>query len=428
MSSKYQFETKCVRGAYTAKKGEPHVLPIVQSATYRYESTQDVADLFDLKSDLHMYSRISNPTCEGLEKKFALLEGGSFAVAVSSGQAASLLAVLNVAEAGDSILATRNLYGGTTNLLAVSLKKMGIETIFVDQDLPKDEIIKMAKNNCKAVFGETLANPVLSVLDFDKFSAISKELGVPFIVDNTLATPYFCRPIEHGANVVIHSTTKYADGHATTIGGIIIDGGNFDWSQNDKFKGFTEPDESYHGIVFYEAFKNVAYGLKIRAQLLRDLGTTMAPMTAFLTNVGLETLPLRMERHAENALKLATFLQNHPSVDWISYPGLKENPYHELQQKYMPKGASGILVFGIKGGKEAGMKFIEALEMTDLVVHVGDIRTIVLHPSSTTHRQLSEEEQKKAGIKPELIRVSVGIEHIDDIIADFNGALKKATL
>ena len=423
---KLSFNSACVHGTYRAESGEPQELPIAQSTTYRYYNTADVAALFDLQSDSHMYTRISNPTVAALEGKMNLLESGVAAVATSSGQSATLMALLNICQAGDHILASSNIYGGSHNLIAVSFEKLGISHTLVNPDCSLEEILAAATPNTKVLFAESLANPALTILDFEKWSAAAKKLGVPLIVDNTLATPYCCRPLELGADIVIHSTTKYSDGHATSVGGIVIDGGTFDWEASRKYPQLTQPDESYHGLVYTQAFGKAAFAVKLRSQLLRDFGAVMAPQNAWLTHLGLETLHLRMQRHCENALALAKYLQQSPYVQWVNYPGLDGNLYHTLAEKYMPKGCGGVLTFGVKGGLEAGMKFIESLEMTSLVVHVGDLRTSVLHPSSTTHRQLSETEQIAAGISPELIRVSVGIEEINDIIADFEQALQKA--
>lgn len=417
-------ETQCVHGAYKAESGQPQVLPIVQNTTYRYYDSKEVAELFDLESGNFMYTRLGSPTVNALEEKMALLEGGTAGIATSSGMAASFITVCNICQAGDHVISASNIYGGTHNLFGVSLKKLGIEVSFVDQDLPLEEIVKLARPETKAIFGETIGNPALSVLDFDKFSKAAKAMEVPFIVDNTLATPILCKPIEYGADIVIQATTKYADGHATCVGGVIVEAGTFDWASSGKFPGMVEPDESYHGLSFFEKFKNVAFSVRLRAVMLRDFGCTMAPMNAYLTYQGLQTLHLRMERHSENALALAEFLQNHEMVDWVIYPGLKGDKYYDLTKKYLPKGASGVLCFGVKGGKEAGEKFLSKLNLTSIVVHVGDIRTSVLHPASTTHRQLSEEEQIAAGISPELIRVSVGLESIEDIKEDFDQALK----
>lgn len=418
------FETQCVHGAYKAESGQPQVLPIVQNTTYRYYNSADVAELFDLDSPNFMYTRLGSPTVNALEEKMALLEGGTAAIATSAGQAATLITICNICKAGDHVLSAANIYGGTHNLLGVSLKKLGIDVTFVDQDLPLEDIIAFAKPETKAVFGETLGNPALSILDFDKFSKAAKAIGVPLIVDNTLASPALCKPIEHGADIVIHSMTKYADGHASSVGGMVVESGKFDWAASDKFPGLVEPDESYHGLKFYEKFGGVAFTLRLRAVMLRDFGCTMAPMNAYLTHQGLQTLHLRMERHSQNALALAEYLSQHEIVEWVIYPGLKSDKYYDLAQKYLPNGTSGVLCFGVKGGKEAGEKFLSNLKLTSIVVHVGDIRTSVLHPASTTHRQLSEEEQIAGGIRPELIRVSVGLESINDIIADFDQALK----
>lgn len=422
---KRAFETNCVHGAYKAGSGEPQVPPIVQNTTYRYYDSQDVADLFNLESADFFYTRLGSPTVKVLEEKMALLEGGSAGIATSSGQAATFVTVHNLCNAGDHVISASSIYGGTHNLLGVSLKKLGIEVDFVDQDLPAEEILKYAKPNTKAVFGESLGNPALCVLDFEKFSKIAKEIGVPLIVDNTLASPALCKPLEHGADIVIQSTTKYADGHASCVGGVIVESGKFDWAASGKFPGLTEPDESYHGLKFYEKFGSAAFSVRLTGVLIRDFGCGMAPMNAYLTHQGLQTLHLRMERHSENALKLAEYLQKHPKVDWVKYPGLKSDKYYDLGQKYMPKGSSGVLSFGVKGDAAAGQRVMEALELSSIVVHVGDIRTSVLHPASTTHRQLSEAEQKAAGITPSLIRVSVGLEAIEDIIEDFEAGLSK---
>ena len=425
INENFGFDTKCVQGTYKAKSGEPQVLPIVQNTTYRYYNAEDVAELFDLKSANFMYTRLGSPTVNALEEKMALLEGGTAGMATSSGQSATLITILNLCNAGDHVIASANIYGGTHNLLGVTLKKLGISVDFIDQELSKEEIVKYAKPNTKALFGETIGNPALTVLDFEKFSAAAKEIGVPLIVDNTLASAALCRPIEHGADIVLNSTTKFADGHASCVGGCVVESGKFDWAQGDRFKGLSQPDESYHGLNFYESFGASAFCTRLRAVLVRDFGCTMAPMNAYLTHQGLQTLHLRMERHSQNALALAEHLQNHPMVEWVKYPGLKGDKYFELAQKYLPKGAGGVLSFGVKGGRAAGEKFLENLQLTSIVVHVGDIRTSALHPASTTHRQLSDEEQLAAGITPSLIRVSVGVEDIKDIIADFDQALEK---
>ncbi len=425
MEKKYCVETQCVQGAYDPKSGEPRVVPIAQSTTFKYYDSDDVADLFDLKATGHFYSRIGNPTVGALEEKMALLEGGVGAVATSSGQAASTLAILNICKSGDHFISASTIYGGTYNLFAVTLKKLGIEVTFIDLNNP-EEIYEAVRPNTKAIFAETIANPGMNVLDFKAFSTIAKELDLPFIVDNTLATPFLCKPFEHGVNIIIHSTTKYTDGHATSVGGVIIDGGNYNWD-NGKFPELIEPDPSYHGIEYYKEFKESAYIIKARVQLLRDYGTTMSPFSAFLFHLGLETLHLRMERHSENALKLAEFLENHESVNWVNYPLLKSHKDYELAKKYLSKGASGILSFGIKGGAENGKKLAKYIDLIALVVHLGDARTSILHPASTTHRQLSQEQQIQSGVLPDLVRVSVGIENINDIIEDLDTALKAAT-
>jgi len=418
----YKTDTKCVQGAYCPKSGEPRVIPIVQSTTFAYEDSDVIADLFDLKANGSFYTRLGNPTTGYFEEKMALLEGGVGALALSSGQSASLFAIINICGAGDHVISSSTIYGGTFNLFGVSLKKSGIDFTFVSPDAEVDEILSHARPNTKAIFGETLANPNLTVLNFEKFAEAAAKLDVPLIVDNTLATPYLCNPFKHGANIIIHSATKYIDGHATSIGGVLIDGGSYNWN-NGKFPGLTEPDDSYHGLKYLETFGSSAYIVKARAQLLRDYGCAPSPFNSFLFNLGLETLHLRMERHSFNALKLAEFLQNHPKVEWVNYPGLKNDPNYDLAQKYLPKGQSGILSFGIKGGSKAGKNLVKHLEMVKLVVHLGDLRTSILHPASTTHRQLSEKQQIAAGIMPEMIRVSVGIENIDDIINDFDKAL-----
>lgn len=424
------FDTRCVHGAYKAESGEPQNLPLIQSTTYRYYNAPDVAALFDLDSPNHMYARLGSPTVDALEQKMALLEGGTAGMAASSGQSANLIAILNICEAGDHILSGTNIYGGTYNLLNVTLRKLGIEVEFFDQDMPLEDIIALARPNTKVLFGETLGNPALSVLDLEKFAAAAKAMKVPFIVDNTLATPALCRPIEFGANIVTHSTTKFCDGHGTSIGGCVIEGGNFDWTVKDengelKFPGMAAPDESYHGLNFYEKFGKAAFCTRLKAVLIRDLGCTMSPMNAYLTHQGLQTLDVRMERHVKNAEAVAEFLSKHDMVDWIIYPGLEGDKYHELAKKYMPRGASAVMSFGVRGGREAGEKFLENLELCSIVVHVGDIHTSVLHPASTTHRQLSEEAQRAAGIDPGLIRLSVGLESVEDIIADLDQALNK---
>lgn len=419
----WRIETKCLQEGYKPGNGEPRVLPIYQSTTYKYDSTEHVAKLFDMEENGHMYSRISNPTVSCVEEKIAALEGGAGALCTSSGQSASLIAIMNICECGDHLVSSGTIYGGTMNLLAVTMRKMGIEVTFVDPDSTEEEIHKAFRPNTKAFFGETIANPKISVLDIEKFARVAHQNGVPFIIDNTFATPILCRPIEYGADIIVHSTTKYMDGHAVSIGGVIVDSGNFDWT-GGKFPGFTQPDPSYHGVIYTEQFGNQAYIAKARYQYMRDIGNCMSPMNAFLTSLGLETLHLRMERHSENALKTAEFLEANPNVTSVSYPALKSSQYHERAVKYLPRGCSGVVSFRIKGGKEAAVRFMDKLKLAAIVVHVADARTAVLHPASSTHRQLSDEQLYKAGIEPDLIRLSVGIEHIDDILDDIRQALE----
>lgn len=422
MAKEWALETKTIQCGWEPKNGEPRVLPIYQSTTYKYDSAKEVAQLFDLEAAGHMYSRISNPTCEALEAKIAALEGGVGALVTASGQNASTIAITNICSSGDHFIAVGAIYGGTVSLFTNTLKKMGIEVSLVDASLDKEALKAYFKPNTKAIFGETIANPALDIFDFEKFSQLSQEMDVPLIIDNTFATPYLCRPFEHGANIVIHSATKYMDGHALSVGGVIVDGGNFNWS-NGKFPEFTAPDKSYHGIVYTEKFGNLAYIIKARVQWIRDIGSYLSPMNAFLTNVGLETLHVRMDRHCQNALALAQFLEQHPKVSWVNYPALTSHKHHARAKRYL-KGCSGVLTFGVKGGMTEGEKVMNALKLAAIVVHVADVRTGVLHPASMTHRQLSQEEQRLAGVTPDLIRVTVGIEHIDDIIADFDQALK----
>lgn len=419
----WKFETRAVQCGYSPENGAPRVTPIAQSTTYKYDTCQAIADLFDLKTPGHMYSRLSNPTVEVFENKMAALEGGVGALALSAGQTASTLSVLNICEAGEHFVALTNLYGGTFNLFKHTMKKMGIEVSFITPSASAEEVKALFRPNTKLLFGEVLSNPGTEVLDFDKFSAIAKEMDVPFIVDNTFPTPYLCHPLQLGADIVTHSTTKYVDGHGTSVGGIIVDGGKYNWN-NGKFPGLTEPDESYHGLSYTETFGDAAYIMKARVQWVRDLGCIMSPLNAFLSNMGLETLHLRMERHCENALKLAEYLQAHKKVTWVKYPMLTTDPNYELCKKYLRAG-SGVLTFGVAGGRAAAEKVMDALQLAERVVHVADVRTGVLHPASMTHRQLSDEDQLAAGVLPELIRVSVGIESIDDIIADFAQALEK---
>lgn len=415
--------TKAIQEGYKPKNGEARVLPIYQSTTFKYDSSEFVGDLFDLKAEGFFYSRLANPTVDAVEKKIASMEGGVGAMCTSSGQSASLISIFNIAGAGDHIISSSAIYGGTYNLFAVTMKKMGIEFTFVDPDISSEDLQKEFRPNTKALFGETIANPALNVLDIERFAEIAHKNGVPLIVDNTFATPVLCRPFEFGADIVIHATTKYLDGHAVSLGGCIVDSGNFDWTQNDKFPGLTTPDDSYHGITYTETFGKSAYIVKCRAQLMRDMGNMMSPMNAFLLNLGTETLPLRMERHSENALKVAQYLEKNEKVTWIKYPGLKSSSEYNKAEKYLPKGTSGVLSFGIKGGREAAIKFMDSLKLLALVVHVADARSSVLHPASMTHRQLSDEELIECGITPDLIRMSIGIEHVDDIIADIQQAL-----
>lgn len=418
-------ETKCIHAGYTPKNGEPRVVPIVQSTTYCFDSTEHIAGLFDLPTE-YMYSRFANPTCDAVEKKIAELEGGAAAMLTSSGQAASLLSILNICSAGDSFIAASAIYGGTINLFAVTLKRFGIECIWVDQDASEDEIQKAFKDNTKAVFGETLANPALTVFDIEKFANIAHKNNVPLIIDNTFATPILCRPFEHGADIVVHSTTKYLDGHAVQVGGVIVDGGTFDWEASGKFPEFSEPDESYHGVVYTREFGNIAYIIKCRMQLMRDFGCYPSAHSAFLLNLGIETLPVRMKQYCENALEVAKFLEKSDKVVSVSYPGLESDKHHSLAKKYLPNGTSGVITFVIKGGRETAVKFMDSLELASRVVHVADIRTCALHPASATHRQLTDEQLVAAGINAGMIRLSVGLENVEDIIYDIEQALSKA--
>ena len=417
-------ETICVQGGWQPKKGEPRVLPIYQSTTFKYETSEQMARLFDLEDSGYFYTRLQNPTNDAVAAKITELEGGAAGMLTSSGQAANFYAIFNLASAGDHIVSAATLYGGTYNLFAVTLKKLGIDFTFVDPDAPQEDIQRAFRPNTKAVFGETIANPALTVLDIEKMAAIAHRNGVPLIVDNTFPTPINCRPFEWGADIVTHSTTKYMDGHATNVGGAIVDSGNFDWEAHaDKFPGLTTPDDSYHGLTYTKAFGKAAYIVKATAQLMRDLGSIQAPMNAFLLNMGLETLHLRMPRHCENAQKVAEYLKNHPKVAWVNYPGLKGDKYHALAQKYLPDGSCGVLIFGIKGGRQESIRFMDSLKLAAIVTHVADARTCVLHPASHTHRQMTDRELLEAGVQPDLIRLSVGIENADDILADIAQAL-----
>ena len=419
-----KIETKCLHEGYHPGNGEPRALPIYQSTTYKYNSTDEVGKLFDLSSNGYFYSRIGNPTVGAVEEKIASLEGGVGALCTTSGQAASLISIMNILKAGDHIVSAATIYGGTINLFAVTLKKFGIECTFVDADASEEEIQKAFKENTKVVFGETIANPAISIFDIEKFAKIAHKNNVPLIVDNTFATPVLCRPIEHGADIVIHSTTKYMDGHAVQLGGVIVDSGNFDWT-NGKFPEFTEPDESYHGVVYTKQFGKSAYIVKARVQLMRDLGAYPSAQDAFLLNLGLETLPVRIEKHCRNAEKVAEFLNTSDKIEFVNYPTLEGNKYQDLAKKYLPNGCSGVISFSVKGGREVAAKFMDSLKLASNVVHVADIRTCVLHPASSTHRQLTDEQLVAAGITPGLIRISVGLENIDDIIEDIKLGLSK---
>lgn len=419
-----KIETLCIQEGYTPKNGEPRVLPIVQSTTYKYASSDYMGKLFDLEESGFFYTRIGNPTTAAVEKKIAALEGGVGAMLTSSGQAATMAAVMNIANAGDNVVCSAACYGGTFNLLGVTLEKYGITTTFVDPDADLETLKQTIKPNTKAVLAETISNPSLVVLDIEKFAELAHSNGIPLIVDNTFATPILCRPFEFGADIVIHSTSKYMDGHACALGGVIVDSGKFDWSASGKFPGLTTPDESYHGLVYTEAFGNAAYIQKAVVQLMRDMGMTPAPMNAFLLNLGLETLHLRMPRHSENALKVAEFLENDDRISWVNYPGLKSSKYRPLVEKYL-KGGSGVVSFGVKGGRAAAVKFLDSLKIAAIVTHVADARTCALHPASSTHRQLTDEQLVECGVSPDLVRFSVGIENVDDIIEDLDQALGK---
>lgn len=420
----WKAETIAVQGAYEPGNGDPRVVPLALSTTFAYDSAQDVADLFDFKTFGHFYTRLSNPTVAAFEGKMCMLEGGAGALACASGQSATSLAIMNICQAGQHVVAASTLYGGTYNLLSHTLPKFGINCTFVDQKAPAQEIAAAIQDKTRLVFGEALSNPGTEVLDFEKFAGVAHAAGIPLIVDNTFPTPYLCRPFDFGADIVVHSSSKYLDGHAVSLGGVIVDSGRFNWV-NGRFPELTEPDESYHGMSYTGAFGELAYIVKARAQLTRDLGAVMSPMNAWLANLGLETLHIRMERHTENATRLAEWLAHDKRVQWVKYPGLKSDPNHALARKYL-KGMSGVLTFGVRGGAQAGERFMNSLRLAKLVVHVADTRTCVLHPASMTHRQLSPEQQQAAGVTPELIRVSVGIENIDDIIADFDQALAVA--
>jgi O-acetylhomoserine (thiol)-lyase len=415
--------TKCLHEGYTPKNGEPRVMPIVQSTTYRFDTTEKIGDLFNMPTE-PMYSRFANPTCDAVEKKIAALEGGVGAMLTSAGMAASLCAVLNLCSSGDSIICTSTVYGGTINLFGVTLKRFGIECVFVNGDDSIEELQKAFQPNTRLVFGETLANPALAVADIEKLAALAHQNGVPCIIDNTFPTPILCKPFDFGADIVVHSTSKYMDGHALQCGGVIVDSGNFDWT-NGKFPEFTEPDETYHGVRYTEDFGKMAYIIKARMQLMRDFGCYPSANSAFLLNLGLETLDVRMERYCKNAMAMAEFFKSRPEFEKVSYPGLPDDPYHELAQKYLPNGCSGVISLVIKGGKTSAMKFMDALKMVSNEVHVADIRSCVLHPASATHRQLTDEQLIACGIDPGMFRFSVGLEDIDDILDDVKQALAK---
>lgn len=416
-------ETICVQEGYEPKNGEPRVLPIVQSTTFKYDSSDYMGKLFDLEESGFFYTRLANPTANAVEKKIAALEGGVGAMLTSSGQAATMTAVMNIAGAGDHIICSAACYGGTFNLLGVTLEKYGIETTFVDPDDDIETLQKAVKPNTKAILGETISNPSLVVLDIEKFAELAHSNNIPLIVDNTFATPVLCRPFDFGADIVVHSTSKYLDGHACALGGVIVDSGNFDWESSGKFPGLTTPDESYHGLIYTKSFGKAAYITKAAVQLMRDMGVSPAPMNAFLLNLGMETLHLRMPCHSDNALKVAKFLENDDRVEWVNYPGLESNKYNHLVKKYLPNGSSGVVSFGVKGGRAAAVKFLDSLKIAAIVTHVADARTCALHPASSTHRQLTDEQLKECGVLPELVRFSVGIENADDIIADIDQAL-----
>ena len=420
----YKTSTVCVQGGYEPKNGEPRVVPIIQSTTYKYESSEQMGNLFDLKEPGYFYTRLANPTNDAVANKICQLEGGVAAILTSSGQAANFYAMMNIASAGDHIISSSAIYGGTYNLIAHTMKQMGIESTFVEPDISPEELEKKFQPNTKLVFGETLSNPSLSVLDIEKFANAAHKHGVPLIVDNTFPTPIFCKPFEWGVDIVTHSTTKYMNGTANSVGGAVVDSGNFDWTKHsDKFPGLTTPDETYHGTVYTESFGKAAYIVKMTTNLMRDLGSIPSPQNAFYLGIGLETLHLRMERHFQNALALAKHLENHPKVSWVSFSGLENDSQHELAEKYLPNGSCGVIAFGVKGGREAAIKFMDSLNLAAIVTHVADSRTCVLHPASTTHRQMNDEELAAAGISQDLVRMSVGIEDIDDIIADVDQAL-----
>lgn len=422
----YKIETNCIQAGYSPKSGEPRVIPIIQSTTFKYETGEEMGKLFDLEAEGYFYSRLQNPTCDMVAAKIAALEGGSAAMLTSSGQAANFIAAFNICSCGDHIVSSSQIYGGTFNLFSVTMKKMGVEVTFVSPDCSEEELNRAFRPNTKMVFGETISNPSLCVLDIELFARVAHEHGVPLIIDNTFATPINCRPIEWGADIVVHSTTKYMDGHAGTVGGAIVDSGKFDWDAHaDKYPGLTTPDESYHGVIYTRKFgKEKAFITKATAQLMRDFGCGQAPINAYMLNLGLESLHVRMPRHCENAQRIAEFLSQHPNVSWVNYCGLKDNKYYSLAQKYMPDGSCGVISFGVKGGREGASQFMSRLKLAAIVTHVADARTCVLHPATTTHRQMNNEELIEAGVTADLIRLSVGIENVEDIIADIKQALE----
>lgn len=420
-----KLDTICVQGTYQPKNGEPRVIPIIQSTTYKYDSSVEMGNLFDLKESGYFYSRLQNPTCDNVASKIAALEGGVAGMLTGSGQAANFYAVFNIANAGDHIVSSSAIYGGTYNLFNVTMRKLGIDFTFVSPHATEEELQAAIKPNTKAVFGETISNPSLDVLDIETFAKVAHKNGVPLIVDNTFATPINCRAFDWGVDIVTHSTTKYMEGHASTIGGAIVDSGNFDWTQNDKFPGLTTPDDSYHGIVYADTFGKGAYITKAVVQLMRDLGSVQSPNDAFLLNVGLESLHLRVQRHCENALAVARYLKNHPKITWVKCAMLEDDDQYALAKKYMPNGTCGVVSFGIKGGREAATTFMDSLRLAAIVTHVADARTCCLHPASTTHRQLTDEQLAECGVSPDLVRFSCGIEAADDIIADIEQALDK---
>ena len=425
--SNYKIATKCIHSGYTPKNGEPRQIPICQSTTYKYDSSVEMGKLFDLEASGYFYTRLQNPTNDCVAARIADLEGGVAAVLTSSGQAANFFAIFNICAAGDHVVASTAIYGGTFNLFNVTMRKLGIEFTFVTPDCTEEELNAAFKENTKAVFGETLSNPSLQVLDIEKFAKAAHSHGVPLIVDNTFPTPVNCQAFDYGVDIITHSTTKYMDGHATQVGGVIVDSGNFDWTKSDKYPGLTTPDDSYHGVTYTERFGKGAYITKCVVQLMRDLGSIPGPQNAFLLGLGLETLVLRMERHCSNALAVAKYLRDSDLVSWVSYPGLETDPQYEMAKKYMPNGTCGVISFGVKGGREAATKFMDSLRLASIVTHVADSKTCVLHPASTTHRQLSDKQLEEAGVKSDLIRLSVGIEDVEDIIADIEQALVSAT-